>query len=584
MQRVITPLGFSVFLVAAGFAQVADAANAVYIPGYAIVNSYSGGSLELQGSTGRIDVPLSFQGAAIDQSKILTVGGATANDSVVYTLLTSASPSTGSMLLLSDPHTGSILSTVSLDTQLSDIAYTNGQLYGISNKSNALQIDTVDPSGTTHSVLNQAVASSNATWRLSGVAGGSGLLAARGSFSSTDVPGFVINPSSLAVSSITLAGTKNSQLVDTVINAPGNVATSVGIGALQTATAYPAGGSLGAVPSNAQYGTSFGSNAVSDEFNYTYSPALPAAVQINWNANVSPIQGLTDGLTRTAQVVTVSGPVQVTNHVAPDATTLSNVAATTHVQEFFGSASFTSSVQDAAPGDFSDRTIGQASATLDLATGGRGLYAITSSTSMTADYAHDSTVDTGRTVQTPSATAVTQFAYEPVSDNLVGNGDAAMNGAGWQGTLNGTFISEAVMSDPSNHRFYVAAFASQAGAMRQTLQLPTPNSPMQLSFTYGLQSLPAHSDELQVFLNSVLVADVTPTSTTTQTFQTTIDNPALENLANPVLLIQGTSTSQLGDLIYVGNISLTSVPEPMVGLILPVLCMLCSQRRQRRAS
>jgi hypothetical protein len=194
-------------------------------------------------------------------------------------------------------------------------------------------------------------------------------------------------------------------------------------------------------------------------------------------------------------------------------------------------------------------------------------------------------VDHGRSVQASPPTAVTQFAYEPVSSNLVGNGDAAMNGAGWQGNLGHTIVSQAVNSDPSHHRFYVVPFADQPGVMRQFLQLPTPNSPIQLSFTYSLQQLSANTDDVQVFLNSVLLADIQPTSTTEQTFQLLIDNPALENLSNPLLLFQATSTASSGDIIYIGNISLTAVPEPATAWLL-ALAMVpwCAGHRRQRAS
>jgi hypothetical protein len=578
-----TSKGYWVFgvLFCALLAGRAGAANAVFIPGAAGGSTLSGGSLEVQGASGRIDIPITFAMANLGQS--LNVSGATATDSTVYTLLNSTIPSINSVLQLSDPHTGNSLGTIQLDAQLSDIAYSNGQLYGVGSSSTSLQIDTIAANGATHNVLSQAMSSSTATWRLSGVANGSGLLAARGSFSSSNVPGFVIDPSSFSVSQITLSGTANSQLNDTVINAAGNTVTS--IASQQTNTSFPGGTSLGNVASNARYGTSSSGNAVSDEFNYNYSPTLPAVIQTIWNPTVSPLVGGADGLTRTAQVVSVSGPITISNFVKPDGTTLSNVVATNQITQFkgaplFGSTPFNVSIQNNAPGDLSTRIVGQATATLNLGIAQRGVYSIQSTPSIAADYSYGTTVDQGRAVQARNVGGAS-FAYDPASSNLVGNGDAALSGAGWQGKSGSLFVSQIVNADSSDHSFEFSPFSNFPAGMRQFLQEPTPNSPMQLSFTYNLLFSTSANDDIQIFLNTVLVADVVPTSTSALTFQTQINDPTLENLSNAVLLIQATTSGNSG-VIEVGNISLTAVPEPVGALILVVVGAVICARRSRK--
>jgi hypothetical protein len=568
-------------------ARSANGAVAVYIPGFAAGSSYSGGTIQVQGSTGRINVPVTFGSAAVDFSKAYSVAGATSSGTVGYTLLAGASPSTNSTLILSDVETGAYLTTRQLDASLSDIAYTNGQIYGIGATSTALQVVSIGTDGKTHSVINQSMPSSTAPWRLSGVSSGSGLLAARGSFSATNLPGYVIDPVAASVSQIALSGTANSPLNDMVINTAGSAVTAIGPFS-QPITSYPGGVAQGSVPSNARYGTGFVSNSVSDEFNFNYLPTLPAAAQTMWNATISPLQGVTDGLTRTPQVVSLDGPVTISNHVAPDGTTLSNVAAVLQVSQFFGTGfghtPFVTSVTNAAPADFSDRVIGQASASLDLATAERGLYSVGVSPNLTADYSYAATVDHGRAVQAVGA-AGTQFAYEPISANLVGNGDAFLNGAGWQGYQGSSpsFQSQVVNSDPANHTFYLTTQAGFPAAIRQFLQLPTPNAPMFLSFTYGIRSdLPGGPDDLRVSLNGVLLGDITASGTSLQTFQTEIDDPSLMNQANVVLMFQSSTTGPV-NFLNVGNISLTAVPEPaMASSLLAIACGSALLRRRSR--
>ncbi|HEX3356547.1 MAG TPA: hypothetical protein VHS31_06150 [Tepidisphaeraceae bacterium] len=567
------------FWVVAIFTMDAFAANATFVPGSVSGSSVLAGLIEVQGSSGRITVPLTFQTGTVNSSQSLNVVGATSTDSTTYTLLTSSTPSVNSVLLLNDPHTGVSLGTIQLDARLGDIAYTNGQLYGIGSNSTALQIATISADGTTHNVFNQPVSSSTAIWRLSGVGNGSGLLAGRGSFSSGTLQGSLIDPTSFSVSAITLAGQGSNQLKDMVINAAGSMVASVAVGT-QTLTSFPSGASLGPIAGSAQYRTETFSNAVSDEFNYNYLPTLPGAASISWNATSTPLVGLNDGLTRTPQVFSASGPFMIKNYVAPDATVLSNVTVSNQITQASGPTPFVISVQNSAPGDLSNRVVGRGTATLDLATAQRGFYQVLGSASVTADYSYGTTVDHGRPVQS-SGGSLFQFAYEPISSNLVGNGDAALGNAGWDGSLGGLFFPQLVTPNLRDHSFILSSGSSPI-AMRQSLQLPTPNSAMQLSFTYNLTAPPSGTtNEIQVFLNSILVADVLPTSTSVQTFQTTIDNPSLENLANPILLFQ--DSSSFGGQVEVGNISLSAVPEPMMSSLLLLAVGAQCLRRLRRA-
>jgi len=571
--------------VAAAAAPTARAVNAVYNPGFVSGSNFTGGNVEVQGSSGQLDLPVTFQTAPVDFFLSFSVAGATANDTTAYTLLTPLQPSSNSSLLMEDPHTGAYLGTVALNARFSDIAYTNGQLYGIGSSSTSLQVSTIAANGATQVVLNQTMPGSGGTWRLSGAADGSALLAARAFFSSSNVPGFVVNPTSLAVSQITLSGTASTQLDDNVINQPANAVASIG-GTQQVLTAFPGGGALGNVPGNARYGTAFISNTVSDEFKYNYSPSMAAVMQTTWNLTASPLVGTTDGLTRQPQVVTVSGPISISNYVTPDGTTLSNVAVTNQIAQYmgpqFGHTPFVTSAQNVPASDLSNRNVGQGSASLDLSKAERGLYDVHLTSSATADYSYASTVDSNRFVQTGTLGSI-EFAYDPISNNLVGNGDAYLNGAGWQGMSGSlsSFQSQWVNSDPTNHCFVLIPQASYPSSMRQFLQQTTPDGPMSLSFTYDLRTLPTGgTDEIQAFLNGVLVADLMPSNSSLQTFQTEIDDPTLENASSVVLMFRTTSTAASGNFIDIGNISLTSIPEPTTGLLMMIPAAFMLRRRR----
>jgi hypothetical protein len=560
------------------------AANAVYIPGYNAGGILDDQEIEVQGSSGRIDVPVPFS-TSISPSPLpagYSVSGATGNDTSVYTLLNSIIPSDGSVILINDPHTGAYLGSIPLSVQVSDIAYTNGQLYGILNSSSSLQIDSVSQSGLVQSIFSQSEASSTAIWRLSGAVNGDSLLASRGQVSPSNVPGYVINPTSLAFSQITLPGTAEVFFYGTVINAAANTVTSIVSAGPQTAATFPGGVSLGTVAQNMQYGSAIESNAVSDEFNYTYSPTMPAAVQITSSFYSGPFTDEVDGLIRTPEVITNSGSVNISNYVAPDGTTLSNVAAT-NLLIGVGPTPFLITQQPAAPGNLSNRSLGQATATLNLANAQRGIYALSVNPSITATYTYGSTVDTSRAV-TSNPTGTPTFAYDPISSNLVGNGDATLGGAGWESMNDGSsFISQFAQADAAHKSFVLPTLTPYPAAIRQYLQLPTSSGAMALSFTYFLQDFPdSMPDNIQVTLNGTQIAEVTASSTTAQTFETVIDDPTLENQQNADLEFQATATGPEGDYVDIGNISLTSLPEPASGTLLFFLA--CALGRRSRIS
>ena len=113
------------------FQGTARAIDAVFIPSASPFGSFTNDKIEVQGFNGRFDMPITVQGPVQTSAYFgYSVNGATATDSVLYTLLNSRTPSARSIISESDAHTGAYLGTIQLSSQFSDIAYTNGQLYG----------------------------------------------------------------------------------------------------------------------------------------------------------------------------------------------------------------------------------------------------------------------------------------------------------------------------------------------------------------------------------------------------------------------------------------------------------------------
>jgi hypothetical protein len=534
---------------------------------------------------GRIDLPVDIQTVNISPSQmgLYTVAGATSNGSTLYTLLSSGFPSKKSILVANDAHSGAYLGQIQLSVRLSDIAYTNGQLYGTINGSNQLQIDTIAANGATQSIFSQAAVSSG-NWRLSGVSSGNTLLAADNSSTLSGGTGFVINPSTLQISQIAIAPSRGP-LAETVINSAGNSFTAI-TDIDQNVASFPGGVAQGTRSASTTYGSSFIENVVSDEFNYTYLASMPAVARTAWQPTVSAV-GSFDGLIRLPQQVTVSAPITINNHIAPDGVTMSNVVPTNVSVNAYGlggsdiiSVPYTYSVQSDAPGDLSDRVIAQASATVDLTNAPKGTYYALTDILLDGDYSYGSTTDHDRPIQTDNSNALVGFAYDPVSSNLVGNGDASLQGAGWEESIYTPAFTTGVFTRASAKSFALIPAANEPSALRQTLQLPTPGTPMLLSFTYFLELFPnASPDDIQVFLNGVELADLTVSSGSVQTFQTLVTDPALENLSNASLMFRATTTDPSESFVDVGNISLTGVPEPASGgLVVFAAAALCCRR------
>jgi hypothetical protein len=83
-----------------------------------------------------------------------------------------------------------------------------------------------------------------------------------------------------------------------------------------------------------------------------------------------------------------------------------------------------------------------------------------------------------------------------------------------------------------------------------------------------------------VLLDGELVADVAVTSQTTESFESTITNPALEDLSDAYITFEASTPGQTSWITF-GDVSLSAVPEPsacMMGL-LGAACTVVRRRR-----
>jgi hypothetical protein len=564
-------------------AQEARAVDAVYVPSYSYY-SFQGGQLEVQGFSGRFDLPLTIQ-----PSKSLfpfifgAVAGSAANSSNLFTLINDRQNSSdNSVLVTSDAQTGALIGQIQLGARFSDIAYTNGQLYGVLSTSSSLAIDSISNSGSLQPVLNASEPAFNGSWLLSGVVAGNQLIATENPATpsiSTNVAGFVVKPSAPSnPSQINVYSSFGATpFISTVFSADGHTITTVGSSSYQEATSLPSDTDAGPRPLSMEFGAS-SSRLVSDEFSYPYASSNSAYVTLGTSFDLNG----TDGLYRLPQQLYSIETVQLSNGVAPDGASLSNVTGSHFEQQTGGPSPVTITEQDAPPGSFSQRTLGVVTMSINLANAQRGLYTFALNPTITANYSYNATVDENRAIPYPSHFAG-EFGYDPVSSNIVGNGDASMGPVGWEERFGdtGEWYSEIESVGPKG--FLIPSAVLESSGLRQLLQLPTPNQPMTLSFQAQLDVGSSSPVELQVDLNGERVDDVYVSSASAQTYSVEITDPALQNISNAALAFDLPYQPQASSPVDVDNISLTAVPEPVGAVSLPGLVswLLCRRRTRR---
>jgi len=555
------------------FVDIGNAAVAVYQPQNGL------GDISVQGFNGPMALPV-VQEVPIYGDGI-PVGGSASN-TALYGLFNPSTSNANSTISINDAQSGAYEGSIALNGAVSDIAYTNGQLYGLQVNSASIQIVSVSNTGTITPLVTQtATTPGGVTWRLSGAVNGDSLLATALPTFTAPTSAYIIDPASSQVSPFTFspALTENGINSETIINVAGNAVTLNALGQ-QLQYDYPSGSNGVQIPTPGQY--PFG--VVSDEFTYNYAPTNPAYVTLAYSSSVP--YGY-DNLLRTPPNFTIQ--TMTNNGAAPDGTTISNVAVASG-QQLLTQQSGPSVLQinetASAPGSFSNRIV--ATDTISLSAGAqRGIYSYAfTPNALTGDYTYGTTTDYARVVSTPPYGGI-QFAYDPVSSNLVGNGDFTLGTAGWESNshwsqLSTNYSNQSV--DLYNGALVLEPSSSSTYAVRQLLQLPTSGSPMLLSFDYNalVDRSPAslYNVDLKIYLNSTLLGELDTDSTTMQNYQSVIDDSSLQNLSGAYLTFVASGTGANG--VELDNISLTAVPEPATLGVLLVGLALAHRRRACR--
>ncbi|HWP41194.1 MAG TPA: hypothetical protein VNL70_09730, partial [Tepidisphaeraceae bacterium] len=266
------------------------AADAVFVA--SSISSQS--SIETQGFAGRISLRTAPFGSAPSRDVL----GATASDQMIYQLESTFGTSS-SVIRGTTTHPGGGQLSITVNRPLSDIALIGSTLYGIINRSDAVEIVSIAPNGVLTPVVNYPITTYNGRWRLSGQVGGGALLAVRartGSSLPADAYGALFDPSSGSLLSQLSIATQDTStpvnrgaVADTVIAANGASFTALPADSFfaispapQPVYLLPSAAPQGNRPADQRYAsTSINAMAVSDEFHYAFGPENDALADVS---------------------------------------------------------------------------------------------------------------------------------------------------------------------------------------------------------------------------------------------------------------------------------------------------------------
>lgn len=458
-----------------------------------------------------------------------------------------------------------------------DVAYTAGRVFYVASQGDRLKVSWLPTdlvSGNSTLLTNTSVSvPASGKWKLVGAANANVLLAYRadapGVNSGTARPAFLLNPTTGQVISQMSIPPAGGAVTDVTLNRNGTELTLITAGnGMQTRVSVSTGQVLGMVPGGATQGVG-GSLLASEIFGPRELLAASNSVDFPFlSANDRPhvvldMQGTLPGATgsksmlyRRPRVVTTDLEVNLVNGVLPDDMSSFQVSLPLLATQTFGPSPIQFSHHPSSLTSFTARSLGTVTATIDLAQAQPGFYRIEGAV--------------------PAGTNVFEyfgdrrdFAYDPVSANIVGDGTFKYNGLGWD------FSGYA---GPAISRALTPAYADVPAGFWQDMELPTAQTAMELKFDYELRSL-SGTALLTVMLEDVVIGTISLNQLTPKTPVTfSVTDPSLMGVEGARLSFM-TTTNGMAEL-YVGNISLMAVPEPASGLVMVGLTLLGLARRR----
>jgi hypothetical protein len=513
-------------------------------------------AVEIEGAAGRIFVPVDLS------QSISGLSGLAARGDTVYVLNRSSySPfpppygTTEQQLLIFDLKTGLLTQTIDIppfsgEPGLSDITVLDGNIYASWASGGTVKIRKIESDGTLTDVFSQQnpgdvspnrplIAANNET--------ASVILALR---SSSSIPSY---PNSYCVVD-PLTWTVSNQVTEPSFSAPFNIVMSNNsqyliedtypyyVSQYQSVLSIPDFGVVGSL----NYPYTYGSTSVpmssstnrytSDEFFFDYDSNLPAvAVLANSNHTGADLTG--KKLFRQGQIAWQSDS-GISNFAVPDGTLIDTVGLNNFswLQSAGTPVQITTTLEPV--GDLSLRKLMHNEFALDVDTAQRGIYDLTAQVDLRGIY-YVGGEQSERSINVNN-TLRYAFAVDPVSDNLVGNGDFTLSTYGWNDA--GLVVSDSeVVSRPDV--LWMTPYSSSPDEVTQLLELPLSQN-MELSFDYRLRDFPGDSCNLLITLDGITIAeinDIQPSSVY-QHFSVPVTDPSFNGLTDAELRLQVSST------------------------------------------
>jgi hypothetical protein len=454
-----------------------------------------------------------------------------------------------------------------------DIVAHGDTLLGTSFSGGSLNINTISPTGTLTALLSIPGAAS-ADYTASVSHGKLYLLGATG-FGSA--PNFhVVNLSTLAVERqaviAPLSGLSTSTPAELAATPDGTkLLVRYSQSSMQIDTTTLA---TSAITSNAATSPFAFAQKLSDGFQANYTGPTLAHTTATYS-------GITPNvLLRKPQTLSGSATLSLLNGIAADGVTPTNVRVDP-LLNISAPAGVTSTItQQTSPGDFSARDLGSANYSINLAGPHRGLITINHPSILQADQGD---------IQVIRSTSL-NLAYEPISANIIGNGDFDIGRDRYYGW---TFIGgNSFARVPGNQYLSLPAYSGTSGlSIYQDLELGIPDDQLILSFdlpNFGGTPQAPGTGNLRFLLDGQLFYQMSITANAPALSISAIVNvPPTVDWDNPRLSIDFRRTSgSSSDTLFasVDNLSLVFIPEPSLtaALFAPALLLRRPSASRRR--